>query len=541
MTELKARTEGCEASIKANGAAIDATNAGMARLADALRKELASALDSMATKEELRAVQNQVEALKRRVDTFDERFETMENQLATVERGIAQVNRRIDASDERLERGLQQIAAMRTDLERQTRELENAMDQLAAMAASKAEREEVADVLRQVVSLRAAVDAIDLRTLNERIDLMDERCDKLDDAQIEIRREVQVWQQDMEDLQLEKQIETLRRELAEAKTGVFVKATARMDNMQKETEDLRAHLVNAQGQIQLNRENIEELEELAREGHTNHIPAGPQKAGTRALFDQLQGDIARLELRYSEAAKREAQGLGRAEETAQHLEMLRVKLDELAQAKADRETVERALLIKADKETLARDTARNLRAVDEALLAMNQGTQGVQRLLERQEGAMASLNAQLATKSDREEVDRIKQRLAQTHANLSAEELQQRAEAEYSALLPDDGSAAGFRRPLEPYSCISCNRPLRSPQPAPPVPLLEGRLSALRRSTNSRPTLSNGTSKTAAEVSAESTRTLRNPNATYTAPRYLQNKSRSALAPTSDSEDTAPE
>lgn len=80
---------------------------------------------------------------------------------------------------------------------------------------------------------------------------------------------------------------------------------------------------------------------------------------------------------------------------------------------------------------MARDTERNLRAVDEALTVMNAGTQGVQQLLERQEGAVAEISAQLANKPDREEIERIKDRLAANNTSMSPEELQRQAEAEF--------------------------------------------------------------------------------------------------------------
>ncbi len=69
----------------------------------------------------------------------------------------------------------------------------------------------------------------------------------------------------MEDLQLEKQIDQLRRELEEAKTGVFLKATQRMDAMQEETDTIKEQITDTQGTIQVNRESIEELAEALRE------------------------------------------------------------------------------------------------------------------------------------------------------------------------------------------------------------------------------------------------------------------------------------
>ena len=61
-------------------------------------------------------------------------------------------------------------------------------------------------------------------------------------------------------------------------------------------------------------------------------------------------------------------------------------MTELEGAKADRTAVETALLVKADKDAVARDTEANLRAVDAALNTMNAGTHGIQQLLEKQVG-----------------------------------------------------------------------------------------------------------------------------------------------------------
>ncbi len=54
---------------------------------------------------------------------------------------------------------------------------------------------------------------------NDRIDLMDVRCDKMEDSVKDLRDHVLKKEKELEDMQLEKQIENLRRELAEAKTG----------------------------------------------------------------------------------------------------------------------------------------------------------------------------------------------------------------------------------------------------------------------------------------------------------------------------------
>jgi septal ring factor EnvC (AmiA/AmiB activator) len=57
---------------------------------------------------------------------------------------------------------------------------------------------------------------------NARVDLMDTRCDGIEDNIAALKQRMLQKEKEFEDLQLEKQIENLRRELAEAKTGTIV-------------------------------------------------------------------------------------------------------------------------------------------------------------------------------------------------------------------------------------------------------------------------------------------------------------------------------
>ncbi len=57
---------------------------------------------------------------------------------------------------------------------------------------------------------------------NQRIDLMDVRCDGIEDNVSNLKEHMLRKEKEFEDLQLEKQIENLRRELAEAKTGMIL-------------------------------------------------------------------------------------------------------------------------------------------------------------------------------------------------------------------------------------------------------------------------------------------------------------------------------
>eukprot|EP00730_Choanoeca_flexa_P016536 TRINITY_DN7839_c0_g1_i3.p1 TRINITY_DN7839_c0_g1~~TRINITY_DN7839_c0_g1_i3.p1 ORF type:complete len:675 (+),score=205.44 TRINITY_DN7839_c0_g1_i3:172-2196(+) len=521
LTAMKTRIEGCEVGIQANAEAVDATNNHISEVATALHQELEEALAKMATKEELRAVEDRVDELQAKVDSFDAKFEELEDKIVAVEKQVERTNARVDAIEERVDRTVERI----NQVEEIMQSVQTAVEELEK---TKADREELQALEVVVEELKAAVEAIDLEALSDRIDLMDERCDKIEDNHEELRKSVLRWQKEMEDLQLEKQIENLRRELEEAKTGVFMKATARMDEMQKETNELRVTVTGAQGLIQVNRENIEELEDVIRAGGGGSSnPTAPN--GTRALIEQLQADIAKLEMRYAEAAQREVDGQGKAEETQERLHQLRSKMEELANAKADRISVEQALLIKADKDAVARDTERNLRAVDEALTVMNAGTQGVQQLLERQEGAVAEISAQLANKPDREEIERIKEKLAAANSSLSAEELQQQAEAVYGRYGNTVEDAAGMSRHLEPYNCISCNRPLRptTANPLPSLPLLPATKDPRppyipgRRVMSARVRASSPNSYSQVDVQ-EMPRSLRSAGGTATTPRYLQ-------------------
>ena len=52
---------------------------------------------------------------------------------------------------------------------------------------------------------------------NDRLDLMDSRCDKMEDDIKDLREYVLRKEKEMEEMQLEQQIEQIRQELAEAK------------------------------------------------------------------------------------------------------------------------------------------------------------------------------------------------------------------------------------------------------------------------------------------------------------------------------------
>lgn len=93
---------------------------------------------------------------------------------------------------------------------------------------------------------------------------------------------------------------------------------------------------------------------------------------------------------------------------------------------------------KANKEDVARDTERNLRAVDEALGVMNAGTQGVQQVLERQEEMVQQMVRDLENKATREDLKHL-HNMVISNAPLSDEEKRQMSESEIAKVSLENG------------------------------------------------------------------------------------------------------
>jgi len=312
---------------------------------------------------------------------------------------------------------------------------------------------------------------------------MDERCDAIEDDTRDLREYVLRKEKEMEDLQLEKQIEQLRRELEEAKTGVFLKATQRMDAMQAETDTIMEQITDTQGSVQVNRESIEELEEALREAG-GRINTKKKDGGIQAVVLKLQEEVSALQSRYVEAAEKEAAGLEHAEKTDMLVKEIQGKMGEIERAKADRNTVDAALRVKADKESVARDTEANQRAVDMALSTMNAGTQGIQQMLEKQEGVVYGLNSKIDSKIDRNDLSSIEAKFQEAAATMGGGgggggdgNAHDQGEAMYGGYGIAADQASAMSRPMQNYNCIACTRtikPQNQQTPMPALPLLPG-------------------------------------------------------------------
>ena len=72
---------------------------------------------------------------------------------------------------------------------------------------------------------------------------------------------------------------------------MFTKALARIDELQEETNVIRGSVATTQGQVQVNRENIGELEDLIRAAG-GKISTSSAGGGTRAEISRLADDVS---------------------------------------------------------------------------------------------------------------------------------------------------------------------------------------------------------------------------------------------------------
>eukprot|EP00035_Acanthoeca_spectabilis_P022807 m.445863 g.445863 ORF g.445863 m.445863 type:complete len:693 (-) comp19288_c0_seq1:2006-4084(-) len=473
LAQLKKRVETCEANFEINSQAIDDMNNALTETVKVLNDTLKKELAKMVTKEEFKVLEDKHNVLKNRVDELEKDIkERLEKMIKECMARIDVLTERIESVEDKIEKVTDQIK----EVKEQIQVVETRVTSVEEILPTKADRAELEAAIQEIRDELEAMNIEEIMAMaekaNQRIDAMDERVDTIEDDIRNLREYVQKKQQELEDMQLEKQIEALRRELEEAKTGVFMKATARMDEMQGETDKMKEQLTDTQGRVQINRENIEELEQILRDAGAQ-ISTASKGGGTKALVERLQNDVAALQERYADAARREAEGLQSAEKTEALVEEIKTKMKEIAAAKADKAQVDQALQVKADKDAVARDTEANQRAVDAALSTMNAGTQGIQQLLERQEGQVSDLERQFQNKPDRDELEVIREQLSQVTSTKGGIDTCSRdqAEALYGAYGVSGDDAAAMSKPLGRYNCLTCMRPM-APQHTPPLPAL---------------------------------------------------------------------
>jgi len=484
LTALKKRVEGVEIASEANGAAVDATNLRLAETTKVLMETLERELAKMVTKEEFAVLEAKHQALDEKVDKMiKDLVERLERLIKDLQSQVDVLNERVDVCEEKLDGIMDGIDEIKKDV----KHAHTRIEPLEEIMPTKADRSELEAAIQEIRDELEALNIEEIMAMaekaNERLDAMDERCDAIEDDTRDLREYVLRKEKEMEDLQLEKQIEQLRRELEEAKTGVFLKATQRMDAMQAETDTIKEQITDTQGSVQVNRESIEELEEALREAG-GRINTKKKDGGIQAVVLKLQEEVSALQSRYVEAAEKEAAGLEHAEKTDMLVKEIQGKMGEIERAKADRNTVDAALRVKADKESVARDTEANQRAVDMALSTMNAGTQGIQQMLEKQEGVVYGLNSKIDSKIDRNDLSSIEAKFQEAAATMGGGgggggdgNAHDQGEAMYGGYGIAADQASAMSRPMQNYNCIACTRtikPQNQQTPMPALPLLPG-------------------------------------------------------------------
>lgn len=482
LTQLKKRVEGVEVGLSANAEAVDEMNTRLIETTKVLHETLMRELAKMVTKEEFKILEDKHHKLEEKVDKMiKDLVERLERMIREVDARVDELNERVDGCEETIETMGDDIASNKVAIagvDERTVVLEEIMPTKADRAELEAAIQEIKDQLAEI-----DIDAIIamVEKANERIDNMDKRADGIEDSLNDLREHVLRKEKEMEDLQLEKQIEQIRRELEEAKKGVLLKAQQRMDEIEADNENVKAQVNASQGHIQVNRETIDELKIILEE---QGVTLGGEKEPdmTKELVERLTQEVSDLQKRYAEAAEKEAAGIRQLEDTENLMKEIQTKMHEIEHVKADWKSVDDALRIKADKDAVARDTEANQRAVDIALSTMNAGTQGIQQMLEKQEDGMHQLDQKMGQKLDREELAKLEQQLSEVGSgggqgghsdNCGADQSQ----ALYGAYGVSADDAAVMIRPLNRGNCIACSRPIIKSNPntpAPSLPLLPG-------------------------------------------------------------------
>lgn len=478
LSQLKKRVESTEAGVEMNAEAIDAQGEKLTETIKVLHDTLERELAKMVTKEEFAILEDKHNKLQEQVDKM------MKDLVERLERMIKEVQDQVDVLKDKVEVCEEKIISCIDKVDSVIADVKTIQGQVASLEELMPLKADRAELEAAIQEIRDELEAMNIEEImamaekaNQRIDAMDERVDAMEDDVRDLREYVLRKEKELEDLQLEKQIENLRRELEEAKAGVFTKAQARMDEMQADTDALKTQIQDTQGRVQMNRENITDLEEALREAGAS-ISTSSKGGGTKALIERLQQDVANLQERYADAAQKEAAGLEHAEKTDMLVGEIQMAMAQLEKAKADKKSVDLALQVKADKEAVARDTEANQRAVDSALHTMNAGTQGIQQLLEHQEGAIDHLDAKIAEKLSREELERLQDELRAT-VQPGPEAMLERTESKFGGYGVTHDDAALMGRPLPDYHCLNCRAPIKpqAQNPVPALPLLPSRRS----------------------------------------------------------------
>lgn len=173
---------------------------------------------------------------------------------------------------------------------------------------------------------------------------------------------------------------------------------------------------------------------------------GGALSALRSMLTELQGEQEKLNNTTKELIEEHNR-------KQKHIDALYTYADRLQEVKADKEQVAMEMDVKADKRTL--DHLVNRTKFDQSIGSLDQSLQELLHRLEGQESALSEALARLASdidqKLDRLELDPLKDYFEKRIKSMKCKHVD----------LPlSDDPAAGFRKALLRFHCISCDRPV---------------------------------------------------------------------------------
>ncbi|XP_072027760.1 glutamine-rich protein 2-like [Amphiura filiformis] len=252
---------------------------------------------------------------------------------------------------------------------------------------------------------------------------------------------------------LEKLSDKLQGELMDQSNSLGLKITRYLGPLKTHLDHLDKR-VDALGKMRVREgDELMELEEEEEEEGEQYDIDGESITEMQKLILQMQAEVDRLNTTY-------VQLVDEHNAKQKHIDALYTFVDRLQENKADKEHVTMEIDIKADKRMLENKVSRSQfqGTVDEMTKNLNDVMSKLSGHTDAWESAVSELKLGIDNKLDRMELDPLKAYLDRRIKAVDAKVIKKDME------LPED--AAGFRRPLQKFNCISCDRPLdMSPQP----------------------------------------------------------------------------
>lgn len=173
---------------------------------------------------------------------------------------------------------------------------------------------------------------------------------------------------------------------------------------------------------------------------------GGALSALRSMLTELQGEQEKLNSTTKELIEEHNR-------KQKHIDALYTYADRLQEVKADKEEVAMEMDVKADKRALDNLISRS--KFDQSIGGLEQSLQELLNRLDRQESSLTDALARVASdidqKLDRLELDPLKDYFEKKIKNMKCKHVD----------LPlSDDPAAGFRKALLRFHCISCDRPV---------------------------------------------------------------------------------